>query len=157
MQKVNLGQPFNVLVDYAHTDDALKNGLEMLRQITKGKLFVVFGCGGNRDRSKRPKMTAVVQQFADFAWATSDNPRKEPLEQIFEDMKLGVSNPSTINFVSERRRAIDKALDSAKPGDCILIAGKGHETYQELEDTVIPFDDFQVAKELISFKLHKYS
>jgi UDP-N-acetylmuramoyl-L-alanyl-D-glutamate--2,6-diaminopimelate ligase len=136
MEKIEAGQPFQVLVDYAHTDDALNHALTMLRDVCAGRLLVVFGCGGNRDRAKRPRMTAAVQRWADFAWATADNPRKEPL-----------AAPSRLRFVDDRRRAIALALENAQPGDCVLIAGKGHETYQEFADTVVPFDDRQVARE----------
>jgi UDP-N-acetylmuramoyl-L-alanyl-D-glutamate--2,6-diaminopimelate ligase len=152
MERVEAGQPFNVLVDYAHTDDALRNALGMLRSITPGRLLVVFGCGGNRDRTKRPLMTRAVQEFADCAWATSDNPRTESLSQIFADMRAGVTDESRINFVDDRRRAISLALDQARPGDSLLIAGKGHETFQEFADTVIPFSDRQVVAELIAVK-----
>jgi len=152
MERVDAGQPFNVLVDYAHTDDALRNALGMLKAITPGRLLVVFGCGGNRDRAKRALMTAAVQELADAAWATADNPRHEPLLQIFSDMKPGVTAPERITFVEDRRRAISLALDAARPGDCLLIAGKGHETFQELADTVVPFDDRQVVRELIGIK-----
>ncbi|HSY54328.1 MAG TPA: UDP-N-acetylmuramoyl-L-alanyl-D-glutamate--2,6-diaminopimelate ligase [Opitutaceae bacterium] len=152
MERIDEGQAFNVLVDYAHTDDALRNALGMLRAITPGRLLVVFGCGGNRDRSKRPLMTRAVQDIADFAWATADNPRSEPLAQIFTDMKTGVTAPEKITWVDDRRRALSLALDVAQPGDCILVAGKGHESYQEFADTVIPFDDRQVVRELIGIK-----
>jgi UDP-N-acetylmuramoyl-L-alanyl-D-glutamate--2,6-diaminopimelate ligase len=152
MERIEEGQPYNVLVDYAHTDDALHNALGMLRAITPGRLFVVFGCGGNRDRSKRPLMTAAVQEFADFSWATADNPRAEKLGQIFADMQGGVKDAAKIAFVEDRRRAISLALDAARPGDCLLIAGKGHETYQEFADTIVPFDDRQVVRELIGIK-----
>lgn len=152
MQKVPSKAPFDIFVDYAHTDDALKNGLEMLREVVKGRILAVFGCGGRRDRTKRPKMTAVVQKYADIAWATSDNPRGEDINQIFNDMKAGISDPSRIAFVENRRRAINLAIDAAGPGDCILIAGKGHEAFQELGDTIIPFDDRRVAEELLTVK-----
>ncbi|HEY0864946.1 MAG TPA: UDP-N-acetylmuramoyl-L-alanyl-D-glutamate--2,6-diaminopimelate ligase [Lacunisphaera sp.] len=152
MERIEEGQPYNVLVDYAHTDDALHNALGMLRAITPGRLFVVFGCGGNRDRTKRAPMTAAVQEFADHAWATADNPRAEPLGQIFSDMQPGVQDAAKITFVEDRRRAISLALDAAREGDCLLIAGKGHETYQEFADTIIPFDDRQVVRELIGIK-----
>jgi UDP-N-acetylmuramoyl-L-alanyl-D-glutamate--2,6-diaminopimelate ligase len=152
MERIEEGQPYNVLVDYAHTDDALRNALGMLRAITPGRLLVVFGCGGNRDRSKRPLMARAVQDFADFAFATADNPRSESLTQIFDDMKGGVIAPEKIAWVEDRRRAISLALDAAKEGDCLLIAGKGHESYQEFADTVIPFDDRQVVRELIGIK-----
>lgn len=152
MERIEEGQPFNVLVDYAHTDDALRNALGMLRAITPGRLLVVFGCGGNRDKTKRPRMVAAVQEFADFAYATADNPRNEQVGAIFEDMKGGVADTSRIAWVDDRRRAISLALDSAKAGDSLLIAGKGHEGYQEFADTVIPFDDRQVVRELIGIK-----
>jgi UDP-N-acetylmuramoyl-L-alanyl-D-glutamate--2,6-diaminopimelate ligase len=155
MERIDEGQPFNVLVDYAHTDDALRNALGMLRAITPGRLLVVFGCGGNRDRTKRPLMTKAVQEFADFAFATADNPRTERLGQIFDDMRAGVTSPEKITWIDDRRRAISVALDMAKPGDCLLIAGKGHESVQEFADTVFPFDDRQVARELIGIKALK--
>jgi UDP-N-acetylmuramoyl-L-alanyl-D-glutamate--2,6-diaminopimelate ligase len=143
---------FNVLVDYAHTDDALRNAVQMLRQITPGRLYVVFGCGGNRDRTKRPAMTTAVQETADYAWATADNPRKEAIAAIFDDMRAGIIAPDRIQFVDDRRHAISLALDHAADGDCILIAGKGHESFQEFGDTIVPFDDRQVARELIEIK-----
>ncbi len=155
MERIDEGQPFNVLVDYAHTDDALRNALGMLRAITPGRLLVVFGCGGNRDRTKRPLMVKAVQAMADHAFATADNPRSEPLAQIFADMKGGVTAADKITWIDDRRRAISLALDVAKPGDCLLIAGKGHESYQEFADTVIPFDDRQVVRELIGIKALK--
>lgn len=144
--------PFEVFVDYAHTDDALTNALGMLKKITRGRVLAVFGCGGNRDRGKRPKMVRAVQALADFAWATSDNPRKEPLERIFDDMKAGVTAPEKILFEPDRRRAIALALDAAREGDCVLVAGKGHETYQEFADITLPFDDKAVARELLALK-----
>lgn len=155
MERIEEGQPFNVLVDYAHTDDALRNALGMLRVITPGRLFVVFGCGGNRDRAKRPLMVRAVQESADFAFATADNPRSEALTQIFADMKTGVTAPGKITWIEDRRRAISLALDACKPGDCLLVAGKGHESYQEFADTVSPFDDRQVVRELIGIKAIK--
>ncbi len=152
MERIDAGQAATVLVDYAHTDDALRNALGMLRALTPGRLFVVFGCGGHRDRSKRPLMTAAVQELADFAWATADNPRGEPLAQIFADMQGGVRDAAKIAFIADRRQAISHALDAAGAGDCVLIAGKGHENFQEFAGTIVPFDDRQVARELLSLK-----
>lgn len=152
MEKVDAGQDFLVLVDFAHTEDALSNALKMLRLITSGRLLVVFGCGGERDFRKRSLMTTTVQQWADFAWATADNPRGEALENIFKDMSEGVTSPEKILFVPERRRAIDRALEEASTGDCVLIAGRGHEPYQEIACRAIPFDDCKVARELLTFK-----
>ncbi len=150
MEQVKEGQPFNVLVDYAHTDDALRNALGMLHAITPGKIRVVFGCGGNRDRAKRPLMVRTVQEFADHVIATADNPRTEKVSQIFADMRTGVSAPEKITWIEDRRAAIAAALDACEPGDCLLIAGKGHETTQEFADTVFPFDDRQVVRELLA-------
>jgi len=152
MERLEEGQPFNVLVDYAHTDDALRNAVAMLKPVTPGRLLVVFGCGGDRDRAKRPLMVEAVQSEADFVFATADNPRREDLTQIFADMKTGVTAPNRITWIDDRRRAISLALDMAEPGDSLLIAGKGHESYQEFADTVVPFDDRQVARELIAIK-----
>ena len=152
MEQIDCGQPFNVLVDYAHTPDALANALAMLRPITRGRLLVVFGCGGNRDRGKRPLMTRAVQDVADEAWATSDNPRGESIDAIFADMRTGVVQPQSIHWVEDRRRAIHLAIAAAAPGDAVLIAGKGHETYQEFSDTVAPFDDRAIARELLRLR-----
>lgn len=152
MEQVDVGQDFLVLVDYAHTADAIFNVLKTLRPITRGRLLVVFGCGGDRDVKKRPLMTGAVQEWADYAWATADNPRNENIETIFNDMRKGIVFPEKILFVSQRRRAIDRAIEEAREGDCVLIAGKGHETYQEIGDAVIPFDDCGVARELLIMK-----
>jgi UDP-N-acetylmuramoyl-L-alanyl-D-glutamate--2,6-diaminopimelate ligase len=154
MERVDVGQEFNVLVDYAHTDDALKNACEMLGEITTGKLIVVCGCGGDRDRSKRAPMLRVALEGAQTVFATSDNPRSESVEQIFEDMRQACTPEVAhrVMFIDDRKRAISLALDVASPGDCVLIAGKGHETFQEFDGTVIPFDDRQVAGELMRLK-----
>ncbi len=149
MEPVSAGVPFNVFVDYAHTDDALRNALGMLRGITPGKVRVVFGCAGNRDRTKRSSMVAVAQNFADHAFATADNPRTERLGQIFADMRAGVTAPAKFSWIEDRREAIRLAVAACQPGDSLLIAGKGHETCQEYADTVFPFDDRLVAKELL--------
>jgi len=141
-------------VDYAHTGNALDNALRMLKEITPGKVNVVFGCGGDRDRGKRAEMTRIATEMASYCWATTDNPRSEVQEQIFDDMRKGIVDSARIAFVLDRRRAIELALKRAEPGDCVLIAGKGHEPFQEFGDTVIPFDDRKVARELLeSMKL----
>lgn len=152
MERIEEGQSFNVLVDYAHTDDALRNALGMLRPITPGRLICVFGCGGDRDRAKRPLMTRAVEDSADLVLATADNPRGETLAAIFEDMRGGVTRPEKFTWIEDRRRALSLALDLCRPGDCLLVAGKGHETYQEFTDTITPFDDRQVVRELIHLK-----
>src|SRR5437016_2901620 len=143
LEAIALGQPFGVFVDYAHTDDALRNVLTTLREITPGRLLLAFGCGGNRDPGKRPKMGIVAAMLANFTIITSDNPRREAPEKIAAAVEEGFRTVRRDGFRVEldRRRAIDEILRSANPGDTVLIAGKGHETYQEFEDTVIPFDD----------------
>ncbi|MEM9159978.1 MAG: UDP-N-acetylmuramoyl-L-alanyl-D-glutamate--2,6-diaminopimelate ligase [Verrucomicrobiota bacterium] len=152
MERVPHKGNFQVVVDYAHTADALQNALSMLRDVTPNRLHLVFGCGGDRDRGKRREMTSAALELSDTCWATADNPRREPLDQIFEDMKEGVvddRDAGRIAFVQDRRRAIELALKSANEGDCVLIAGKGHETFQEFGETVVPFDDRKVAFELL--------
>jgi UDP-N-acetylmuramoyl-L-alanyl-D-glutamate--2,6-diaminopimelate ligase len=138
-----VGQPFGVFVDYAHTDDALKNVLMTLREITKGRVLVAFGCGGNRDAGKRAKMGKVAAELADYALITSDNPRKEDPAKIAAQVEEGFRSVRSDGYALEldRGRAIQQILGNAAPGDSVLIAGKGHETYQEFEDTVVPFDD----------------
>ncbi len=149
MERVEVGQPFPVFVDYAHTDDALGHALGMLRAITPGRVLCVFGCGGDRDRGKRPAMTGVVARLAHRAWATADNPRRESVEAIFADMRPGAQGPGRVDFVPDRREAIALACAEARPGDCVLVAGKGHETTQEFAETVVPFDDREVARDVL--------
>jgi UDP-N-acetylmuramoyl-L-alanyl-D-glutamate--2,6-diaminopimelate ligase len=141
-----------VVVDYAHTDDALKNVLRALREVTQGKLVVVFGCGGDRDRGKRRKMGRVASKLADFAVVTSDNPRSEEPMEIIGEIARGFRWKGE-KFVVEpdRREAIAAALSMAGKGDTVLIAGKGHETYQEFNGYRIDFDDRKVVRELIGF------
>ncbi len=152
MQAIDEGQPYKVLVDYAHTPDALGNALQMLKEFTPGNLQVVFGCGGDRDRTKRPQMTEIACSYADLAWATADNPRTEKQDHIFKDMSKGVPDASKIEFVTDRRMAISNAFDRAKSGDCVLIAGKGHESFQEINRSALPFDDRSVARDLLRNK-----
>ncbi len=144
MQAVQARKPFKVFVDYAHSDDALTNALKTLRELEPARLIAVFGCGGNRDRAKRPKMAAAVDALADYAIVTSDNPRKEDPMTIIEDIKPGFRrlNPE---IIVDRKEAIFKAIAMAQPRDIILLAGKGHETYQEFADSTIPFDDAAIA------------
>ena len=152
MERVEAGQAFPVFVDYAHTDDALRNALRMLRGITPGRVLCVFGCGGSRDRGKRPAMTRAVAEGAHLAWATADNPRKESVEAIFADMREGTGPLPNIAFIADRREAIGAALAAARAGDSVVIAGKGHETTQEFADTVVPFDDRQVVREILELR-----
>ena len=147
LQTIRLGQPFAVLVDYAHTDDALKNVLTSLRPLNRGKLRVVFGCGGDRDPSKRPRMAAVAEEFADVLYVTSDNPRKEDPQKILDQIVAGLTRAARSNAVVEvdRRTAIERAIGDAEKGDVVLIAGKGHENYQILGTEKHHFDDVEEA------------
>jgi UDP-N-acetylmuramoyl-L-alanyl-D-glutamate--2,6-diaminopimelate ligase len=149
MERLDEGQPYNVIIDYMHTEAAYNKGLGMLRKLTKGRLITIFGCGGNRDAATRPVITRIVAEHSDLAFATADNPRNETVEGIFNDMKAGNDSLENLSFVDDRRAAIAEALASAQPGDTVLIAGKGHETFQEFGDCVVPFDDRAVAREII--------
>jgi UDP-N-acetylmuramoyl-L-alanyl-D-glutamate--2,6-diaminopimelate ligase len=151
LETVSVGQPFGVFVDYAHTDDALKNVLTTLREITKGRVLVTFGCGGNRDAGKRARMGRVAAELADFTLITSDNPRKEDPARIAAQIEEGFRGVRRDAYAIEldRRRAIQQIIAKATPGDSVLLAGKGHETYQEFEDTVVPFDDRVHAREAL--------
>jgi UDP-N-acetylmuramoyl-L-alanyl-D-glutamate--2,6-diaminopimelate ligase len=151
MERIDAGQPFNVLVDYAHTDDALIHACSMLREITPGRLIIVLGCGGDRDRTKRAPMLHAALTGADVVYVTSDNPRTESIDQIFEDMRQAPGSEGA-HYVTDRKHAISLALDAAEAGDCVLVAGKGHEAYQEFDGTVIPFDDRLVTRDLIRLK-----
>jgi UDP-N-acetylmuramoyl-L-alanyl-D-glutamate--2,6-diaminopimelate ligase len=135
---------YQVFVDYAHTDDALLNVMKTCRDLNPNRLIVVFGCGGNRDKTKRPLMGAVADQYADFSIITSDNPRKEDPAQIIRDIEMGFKS-KRFEAIIDRREAITRAIQLAEPRDIILIAGKGHEKYQEFADRTIPFDDIEVA------------
>lgn len=131
-----------VLIDYAHTPDGLENAIKSARIFTSGSLITVFGCGGNRDRTKRPQMGAIAGRFSDYVWVTSDNPRKEEPHAIIDEILDGMAGMEARYSVEpDRAAAIVGALESAKPGDTVLIAGKGHETYQIIGETRIHFDD----------------
>jgi UDP-N-acetylmuramoyl-L-alanyl-D-glutamate--2,6-diaminopimelate ligase len=140
-------RPCTVLRDYAHTPDALERALETLRPLTKGRLIVVFGAGGDRDRGKRAPMGAVCVRLADIAIATSDNPRTEDPEKILDEVEVGMAGKPHTREV-DRRRAIAHALELARPGDTILLAGKGHETYQVIGTDKQPFDERAIVKDL---------
>jgi len=147
LEPVDLGQRFKVFVDYAHTEDALYNILSLLKDVTKsGKIITVFGCGGNRDRAKRPLMGDVACRFSDKVVITSDNPRFEDPMFIISEIEKGVKDEFTnYDIVPDRKEAIGKALRLAQEGDVVLIAGKGHEKYQIIKDKTLPFDDCEVA------------
>jgi UDP-N-acetylmuramoyl-L-alanyl-D-glutamate--2,6-diaminopimelate ligase len=146
-ESLDEGQPFPVLVDYAHTPDSLENVLRAAREFTTGRLICVFGCGGDRDRGKRPQMGRVASELADVAIATSDNPRSEDPLAIIDEILIGVVGD--VEVEDDRRSAIGKAIAMAGPQDVVVIAGKGHEQGQEFADRKIPFDDREVAREAL--------
>lgn len=146
---VDRGQDFAVIVDYAHTPDGLENVLTAARHITKRKLICVFGCGGDRDNGKRPKMGNISAQIADYSVITSDNPRTEDPDEIIEHIVSNLPHDAKYVCISERRDAIHHAIATAKSGDVVVIAGKGHEDYQEIHGKKFPFDDRVVAADLL--------
>jgi UDP-N-acetylmuramoyl-L-alanyl-D-glutamate--2,6-diaminopimelate ligase len=151
LQSVRAGQPFAVLVDYAHTDDALRNVLTALRPLCQGRLRVVFGCGGDRDRTKRPRMARVAEQLADDLYLTSDNPRTEDPAAILAEVASGLTGrPRCVE--PDRRSAIVAALSDAAPGDVVLVAGKGHENYQIVGTVKHPFDDVHECERALGRK-----
>jgi UDP-N-acetylmuramoyl-L-alanyl-D-glutamate--2,6-diaminopimelate ligase len=151
MERVQLqpDQDISVIVDYAHTPDSLENLLKAARPFIQGRMICVFGCGGDRDRTKRPKMGKIGAELADVAVVTSDNPRTEDPERIIQDILEGI--PETVEplVISDRATAIRTAILDAKPGDGVLIAGKGHEDYQILGTEKIHFDDREQAREAL--------
>ena len=154
---VSEGQPFAVIVDYAHTPDGLENILRTARQITQGKLITVFGCGGDRDRTKRPIMGRIAAELSDVILATSDNPRSEDPEAILQEVENGVREKLTSaklhEKITDRRQAIARAIDLAKAGDTVVIAGKGHEDYQILRSGTIHFDDKEEVRKALRGKV----
>lgn len=154
-ENVDEGQPFAAVVDYAHTPDGLDNVLRTAREITRGRLVVVFGCGGDRDRTKRPLMGRIATQWADHVIVTSDNPRTEDPLAIIDEIRPGVESglPARpglrVDYEPDRRRAIALAVAAAGAGDLIVVAGKGHETYQEVRGVRHPFDDREVLRQAL--------
>ena len=154
-QLVEAGQPYTVIVDYAHTPDGLENVLKTARSITRGKLWAVFGCGGDRDNKKRPIMGGIALELADNVVVTSDNPRTEDPEKIIDQIFVALENVpegKMVARVADRKEAIEYALAHAADDDVIMIAGKGHENYQILKDKTIHFDDKEVVLEYWSEK-----
>ncbi|MCX5713746.1 MAG: UDP-N-acetylmuramoyl-L-alanyl-D-glutamate--2,6-diaminopimelate ligase [Candidatus Omnitrophica bacterium] len=153
LERIDARAGFSVFVDYAHTPDALYNVLTALRQVSLGgRIIAVFGCGGDRDKGKRPKMGQIASELADYVFITSDNPRSEAPEAIISDIQKGITKD---NYTTEadRRQAIERALQSAKSGDIVLVAGKGHEDYQIFKDKTIHFSDQEVVRECLRLKI----
>ena len=158
LEKINWDGPFSILIDYAHTDDALKNVLSTLKPLCKGKLRVVFGCGGDRDRSKRPRMAQVAEELADFVIVTSDNPRTENPDAILNEILTGFKDrdSQTITIEPDRKKAIELAIETARKDDIVLIAGKGHETYQIIGKQKLHFSDKEIAQQCLK-KLQRHN
>jgi UDP-N-acetylmuramoyl-L-alanyl-D-glutamate--2,6-diaminopimelate ligase len=149
-ERVDFGQPFLVVVDYAHTPDALRNAIQIAREATRGRVITLFGCGGDRDRSKRPLMGMAAAEWSDYVVLTSDNSRSEDPLDIMNDALVGVRRFDTPLIAEpDRAKAIRSAIEQAQPGDVVLLAGKGHETYQIFKDRTIPFDDRETAREAL--------
>ena len=146
-EAVDEGQPFAVLVDYAHTPDSLENVLRTARELAQNRLVCIFGCGGDRDRGKRPLMGRIASELADAVIVTSDNPRSEEPETIIAEIVAGAGED--VEVEPDRRAAIERALEAAGEGDVVVIAGKGHEQGQQFRDRTIPFDDREVARDTL--------
>jgi len=151
LQRVPGDAPYSVFVDYAHTDDALRNVLSSLRPVTAGRIIVVFGCGGDRDRTKRPRMARIAERLADRVIVTSDNPRSEAPQAIIDEIVAGFSHSDRprAEIRPDRREAIELGIGMAEPGDAVLIAGKGHENYQIIGSERLHFDDVETAAQLV--------
>lgn len=147
LERLECGQSFGVFVDYAHTPDALASSLETLRELCTGRVICLFGAGGDRDRQKRPLMARQVEAYAHVVVLTNDNPRSEDPQAIFDEVSSGFREPDTVEVIPDRAAAIRFALSQARPGDCVLIAGRGHERRQLIGDRQIPFDDAEIARE----------
>jgi len=153
-EKIDCGQPFTVIVDYAHTDEALRRLLGVCRELRPGRIITVFGCGGDRDRGKRPLMGEAAIELSDYVIVTSDNPRSEDPERIALDIEVGIKRKGRNDYqtIIDRFQAIEKALSMAEKGDLVVLAGKGHEQYQIFKDGSVPFDDREVARKILSEK-----
>jgi UDP-N-acetylmuramoyl-L-alanyl-D-glutamate--2,6-diaminopimelate ligase len=153
LESVDCGQDFRVLVDYAHTDDALRSVLSSIRDLYPRRIITVFGCGGDRDRGKRPRMGRVAEELSDVAVVTSDNPRSEEPGAIIADILEGLAGRDKAVVEPDRAAAIERAVNLAAPGDVVVIAGKGHESYQILGPRRIDFDDRHVARVALERRL----
>ncbi len=149
MERIDSGRGFNIIVDYAHTPSAVENLLRSVREFTENRLIVVFGCGGDRDRGKRSEMGRIASSLADIVIVTSDNPRGEDPESIIDDIMGGVGNKKGVERIVDRRDAIIRGVELSGQGDVLVIAGKGHETYQQIGNEKIPFDDRLVVRQIL--------
>ena len=156
LESVPCNRGFEVVVDYAHTPHALETVLQALRNLVKGRILLVFGCGGDRDKEKRPLMGRIADEKSDVFWLTNDNPRSEDPLNIIDGIKVGIKPGRSFHTQINRHKAIADALSEATDGDLVLVAGKGHEKYQIIKDTITPFDDREVIKAILSGKADKH-
>ena len=150
LEIIPTGRDFTILLDYAHKPDALEKVLKTVRSFSTGRVVVVFGCGGDRDKLKRPLMGKIAEELADFVYVTSDNPRHEDPEAIIREIIDGMKQPKKRKVICDRREAIRTAILEHQPGDVVILAGKGHETYQKVGDSVLHFDEREVAAQFLS-------
>lgn len=159
LEMINIGQDFSVIVDYAHTPDSLKNVLETIKEFAQKKIYCIVGCGGDRDRQKRPLMARIAMEYADVSVFTADNPRSEDPLEIINDMLAGLNrqqlSQTRYKCIVDRKAAIEWVTNLAEKDDIILIAGKGHETQQIMKDKIIPFDDREVARQALIKRLNR--
>jgi UDP-N-acetylmuramoyl-L-alanyl-D-glutamate--2,6-diaminopimelate ligase len=150
MERIQAGQDFNIWIDYGHTPHAIERLLKSARKITKGRLLLLFGCGGDRDQGKRPLMGKVASQYADLIFLTEDNPRSEDPEAIAQQIMHGVEDKTKVQIIIDRAEGIKKALKAARAGDTLVLAGKGHEDYQIIGDKKIHFSDKETVLEFLN-------
>ena len=147
LQSIEIKDDVVAIIDYAHTPDSLDKAIRTLRKVVQNRLIVVFGCGGDRDKGKRPQMGQIAEKLADIAIVTTDNPRTEKPDKIIDDILAGMSLKEKQIVISDRREAIQKAVKIAEKGDIILIAGKGHEQYQEINGVKHDFNEYAIIKD----------
>ncbi|OHB92840.1 MAG: hypothetical protein A2Z57_01365 [Planctomycetes bacterium RIFCSPHIGHO2_12_39_6] len=153
LEKIDYGQDFHIYIDFAHTHQALQIILSTLRETTTGRIILVFGCGGDRDRKKRPKMGHIAEKYSDLFWITNDNPRSEDPLGIIHEIQKGIRKDTSFRIQLDRKVAIEEAIAEAKKGDTLIIAGKGHEQYQIIKNRRYPFDDREVVKQFLGSAL----
>jgi UDP-N-acetylmuramoyl-L-alanyl-D-glutamate--2,6-diaminopimelate ligase len=150
MERIDLGQDFNIWIDYAHTPDGMERVFTTIKSFTKGRLISLFGCGGDRDKGKRPQMGKMAEKYADLIILSSDNPRSEEPAQIIEDILQGITGKRKVQVILDRKEALEYAVSAAKPDDSILVTGKGHENYQEIKGVKYPFSERAIIEEALT-------
>jgi len=147
MERVDLGQNFNIWIDYAHTPDGMERVFRTVKSFTRGRLICLFGCGGDRDRGKRPQMGKIAEEWGDSIVLSSDNPRSEDPAEIVEEILSGIKDKNNVKVILDRKEALEFAVSSADAKDSLLVTGKGHENYQEVRGVKYPFNERQIIEE----------